>query len=246
MGELAGQGAAGQFAGSTRYTVNGVTYYNTSFNQVDLKFHIHYFPLAFMGLGLAFNSVLFSEYGNEMSRRFQLSVPANPEEKWISKLILSLLIYPIIFLTLYQLFALLTYQWGIARGYDYVKLHLFDPYIWKNLWMYWLWGGFLIGIATYYRKLSIVKIGLFLIGVYFAIGILMNIIVLIIFPDFDMSLMSHYFSPSGYQSYIFSNHHILSEGYMPIEGILGHPLFLTAAAIASLLYSYFKFYQLEG
>ncbi len=51
---------------SRTFNVNEVIYTETiSPFVVDHKFHINYFPLAFLSLGIAVISILFSEYGNK-------------------------------------------------------------------------------------------------------------------------------------------------------------------------------------
>ncbi len=247
LNELLGQGSTfSNFSGRT-YVINGITYFNSSSEAVvSLKYHINYFPMAFYGLGFAVISLLFSEYGDQKSNRFSLSIPASPLEKWLSKLIIAFFIYPLIFLTLYQLFALLTYQWGTMRGFEFVRLHLTDPLIWTYVLRYLLIAAIIMGLATYFKKRGLIKIGLFAVGCYFMLGIILNLMVLVIFPDFDMDLMTNYFSLEGYKNYIGSNRYIFGQGYIGIREILTSQKALIIVALFSMLYSYLNYYELEA
>ena len=59
---------------NTTTMINGVRYTTTSMSQApELKYHIAYFSMAFIGLGIAIISVLFSEYGTANSKIFNIS-----------------------------------------------------------------------------------------------------------------------------------------------------------------------------
>lgn len=228
-------------------TINGVTYTTTSAASApDLKYHIAYFSIAFVMLGLAIISVLFSEYGGVKSRVFNISLPAAPGEKWIAKVLLALVVYPLVFLLIYQLYAQVTYHWGTMRGYDFVRLGLFDPLIWRHVIRYILIGSIVIGLATYYRKLGLVKTGLFGLLGYFLLSMVLSLIAIVVFPEFDTSKMGSFFSLAGYKAYVFGNAHQFTTEYVDFADLLYSPLIWSLLAIASLALSYFKFYELEA
>jgi len=247
INEIIGNGSTSRVINGTTYTANGETF-STSTGQrtIDFKYHIRYFSLAFFGLGLAINSLLFSEYGEEKSKRFHITIPAAPKEKWLAKLIISLLIYPIIFLLLYQLFALMTYQWSSLRGYDMVKLNLLDPLLWRYVGIYILIASILIGIATYFRKRGLLKMSLFMLLSYFGAGVLLSLLALILFPTFESSKMVGYFSLEGYQNFVYANGFIFDKNYIGIREITTHPIFFIVLATISLIFSYMKFSELEA
>ena len=247
INELIGNGNTTRIISGTTYTSNGVTYTTSSgINTINLKYHIEYFSIAFFGLGLAINSLLFSEYGEEKSKRFHITVPASVHEKWLAKLIISLIAYPILFLLLYQFFAQLTYQWSSLRGFDLVKLNLLDPLLWRYVVIYFLAGAFFIGIATYFRQRALLKISLYMIIGYFGVGIVLSLLSLILFPSFDSSKMIGYFSLTGYQNFVYANGFIFNKDYIEIRDIVFHPAFYVILAIVSLGFSYLKFNELEA
>ncbi len=229
----------------TIYSV-GRAFINVPDSYGLLKYHITYFPLALYGIGLLFNSILFSEYGDTMSRRFHLSLPASIPEKWGAKVILSLVVFPLAFLLLYQLYALITYQWGALRGMNYVRLSLLDPLLWHHVGYYLLYGGIFFGLASCFKKYGIVKVVLFFIGIRLATSILMSIIMIILLPDFDTDQLSDFFSLSGYRSFVFDNEHSFKEGFISHNLLLSNPWILGVVAILSLILSYLKYQELEA
>ncbi len=232
---------------NTTTMINGVRYTTTSMSQApELKYHIAYFSMAFIGLGIAIISVLFSEYGTANSKIFNISLPAAPSEKWIAKVILALVVYPILFLLIYQVYAQITYHWGAMRGYDFVRLGLFDPLIWSHVIRYLLIGSIVIGLATYFRKLGLIKTGLFGLLGYFALALVLSVIALVVFPEFDTSEMGAYFSLDGFKNYVFGNEHRFTSEFVDFTDILFSPRILSLLAITSLVLSYFKFYEIEA
>lgn len=228
-------------------TVNGQTFSgNNLSNAPDLKYHISYFSLAFIMLGLSIISILFSEYSSVQSRVFNISLPAAPTEKWIAKVILALVVYPAFFLLTYQLYAQLTYHWGTMRGYDFVRLGLLDPLVWRHVIRYLLIGSVVIGLATYFRKLGLIKTGLFGLLGYLIMSLVLSVISLVVFPEFDTAEMGAYFSIDGYKSYVFSNDHQFNPDFIDFTNILFSTSILGLMAIASLVLSYIKFHELEA
>ena len=100
--------------------------FSTSANYEILKFHFIYFPRALFIVGFIVTSLAFTEYSEESSRRFYLSIPASNFEKWISKTIWYSIVFPISFYLIYQIFTLITYRWGSSAGMEYVKVPFFD------------------------------------------------------------------------------------------------------------------------
>jgi hypothetical protein len=231
----------------TYRTINGVTYTTSRLSsEPDLKYHIAYFSLAFITLGIAIISILFSEYGSVRSKLFNISLPAAPHEKWIAKTILALVVYPVIFLLVYQVYAQVTYHWGTMRGYEFVRLGLLDPLIWRHVIRFVLIGSIVIGLATYFRKLGLIKTGLFGLLGYFTLAIVLSLIALVVYPEFDTSEMRSFFSLTGYKTYVIGNHHQFTADFVDFADVLFSPFTLSIVALASLVLSYFKFYELEA
>ena len=210
------------------------------------KFHIYAFAVAFFGLGLVFNSLLFSEYGEEKSKMFHITIPGALQEKWLSKLIISLIVYPMVFLLLYQLFAILTYQWSSMKGYDIVRLNLLDPLLWRYVSYYILGAATLFGIITYFRMRSLLKTCLFIALSFFGLNIILSLLSLVIYPDLDSSKMLQFYSLDGYEHFVINNGYIFNKDYLGIGTIITHPIFIAILAVISVMLSYLKFYELEA
>jgi len=215
-------------------------------NPMAFKFHIYAFAVALFGLGLVLNSLLFSEYGEEKSKMFHIAIPCAFQEKWLSKLIISLIVYPIVFLLLYQLFAVLTYHWSSKKGFDIVRLNLLDPLLWRYVSYYILGAVTLFGVNTYFRRHTLLKMSVFITLIYFGANVVLNLASLTIYPDFDSSKMVDYFLPGGYENFVMANGYIFDKDYIGIGVILKHPIFITILAVVSIVLSYLKFYELEA
>jgi hypothetical protein len=86
-------------------------------------------------------------------------------------------------------YAQVTYHWGTMRGYEFVRLGLLDPLIWRHVIRFVLIGSIVIGLATYFRKLGLIKTGLFGLLGYFTLAIVLSLIALVVYPEFDTSEM---------------------------------------------------------
>ena len=129
------------------------------------KFHISYFPAALLIGGIIFTSFSFWELTRKPSRQFFLSLPASCLEKWVSKWLLSAIIFPLIWMVLYQFFALYTYSWFRGVGFEMVHLPLTDPWVWKWFFVYLLVQSlFLLG-AVWMPRLSLIKSVLLIAGI---------------------------------------------------------------------------------
>ncbi len=67
-------------------------------------FHLNFFGFAILFIGFMFTSVLFNELNREHERQFYLTLPASNLEKFTTKWIESIILFPIVFVALYALF----------------------------------------------------------------------------------------------------------------------------------------------
>jgi len=67
----------------------------------DLEFHHSFFPLGLFFLGLFFSSRAFDELNNPLEKQTYLNLPASTLEKFTSKWILTVIIFPLAFLVLW-------------------------------------------------------------------------------------------------------------------------------------------------
>ena len=238
------------YSNTTIFSRSGSIFTTSSLAVPFLKYHLEYFPKALFILGFVFTSLTFTEYAAEPSRRFYVSLPSKTWEKWCSKVILTAVVFPVAFLVFYQLFALMTYKNGALQGYEYVKLHFFDPYIWRHIFLYVGMQCFIFMGASYFKKHSFFKVLLVVLATYFALTVLLNFSVLVLFPDLDFEKMGSYINRYSYLSY-------LHEGGLTIEVSVFDmmPSFLTTVpylgwcylmGVMALGISYLRFQELEA
>lgn len=211
-----------------------------------LKYHLEYFPKALFLTGFIITSLLFMEYGEITSRRFHIALPAMTVEKWISKLIISAVLFPILFLTIYQLFALITYQWGNSKGLEYVRLHFFDPYTWYYIRWYVVAQCFVFLGAVVFRKYSFFKLTLSALVLYFILIIVINLSMIILLPDLDIKYMDSYLNRTSHMSYILGNQMYVKQG-LPTELMVTIKyVAIILGALGALFLSYLRFTELEA
>ncbi|PHN06509.1 hypothetical protein [Flavilitoribacter nigricans] len=129
------------------------------------KFHISFFPAYLMVGGLIFTSLVFWELRGSASRQFFLALPATNLEKWMSKWVLSALLFPLILTVVYQLFAQYTYQRFLGMGFEMVHLPLSDPWIWQWFFMYVLVQSIFFLGAVWVPRFSLIRTALMVAGV---------------------------------------------------------------------------------
>ncbi|MDG2449163.1 MAG: hypothetical protein P8M34_05980 [Saprospiraceae bacterium] len=238
---------------SSVVTTNGRTimYFGNGMTipKVDLKFHLDFFPNALLIVGSIITSLSFIEYNSESSRRFHISLPAKSTEKWIVKVMWSLVIFPLLFLLLYHLFALITYSWGTGMGKEYVKISFLDIYIWRYMFLHFVLQSFIIAASSFFRKYAAIKVLLSGLAFYLFTIAMRNILVFSFFPGHDIEKMGGFFSPVGWKSYLLGaqlNASDITLKYPSIfndyfYGILGVSIF-----IGTLYLSYCRFSEYEA
>lgn len=215
----------------------------------ELKFHIQYFPAALFIVGFIVTSISFMEYGDIGSTRFHMTIPAKLGEKWISKLIISTIIFPLFFLCLYQCFAVATYHWGATNGVEYVKLPFFDTLVWQFIGLYMVSQCFVFMFAVIYRKYSFVKLILTYMGLYFLCALVLNLSLIIMLPEMnplDEPYRHNLFDWSNYQGFLNHNVKTLSDTFGPILGYFKSSYFMMLAVVVALLLSFMRFKELEA
>lgn len=226
---------------------------NTSGNQFIpeyLKYHLIYFPKALFFVGFLVTSLSFIEYADERSRRFFIALPASQLEKWLAKVIWTAVLFPLVFFLLYHLFALIIYEWGGYSNREYVRISFFDPFIWRQIFLYSAMQCLVFLGAVFFHRYAFVKILLIGLGVYFFSVIFLNLVVYALFPDFELDKMGGYFNRNGYVSYLLSGdleigkelNEVLPKGVLAIPAIT---LFYLVAAVA-LIVSFIRFKEIEA
>ena len=240
-------------AAAVSTSVTTTTYYSGSsvigntFHK--LKFHIQYFPAALFIVGFIVTSISFMEYGDIRSTRFHMTIPAKLGEKWISKLIITTIIFPLFFLCLYQCFAVATYHWGATNGLEYVKLPFFDPLVWQFVGLYMVSQCFVFLFAVIYRKYSFVKLILTYMGLYFLCALVLNLSLIIMLPEMnvlDEPYNHNLFDWSNYLGFLNHNVKTLSATFSPVLSYFNSSYFMVLAVVVALLLSFMRFKELEA
>jgi len=132
-----------------------------------LKILFYTFTPALLISGFILSSIVYLELGKFSTKQAYLTIPATTFEKWLSKWVISAILFPIAFVLLYQVFAQVCY-WATARlGVELVRVSLFDPLIWKFVGLYILLQSlFLLGSVSMpnyslFKSLAIVLLLLF-------------------------------------------------------------------------------------
>lgn len=141
------------------------------------KFHISFFPISLLLSGFLFTSLSYPELKHAATRTFYLGLPAGNLEKVFSKWLLTAVLFPLVWILVYQLFALYTDHWYRGTGFEMVHLSLFDPWLW--LW----WGVYVLLQSIFFLgtvampRFSLVKT-----------AVILAILVFLLVQLFDFSL----------------------------------------------------------
>lgn len=151
----------------------------------SVKFHFYFFPISLLLGGFIFTSLSFWELKRKDTRQFFLSLPASNLEKGMSKWIVTGLIFPLIWLLAYQLFAVFANTWMINKGFAMVSLPLSDPWVWLWVMAYIsLQSIFFLG-AIVFPRISLVKTVLILLALGFIIRLIFLFTLENLFPLFS-------------------------------------------------------------
>ena len=232
-------------------TSNGRTVFFNSFigsvTNTSSKFHLDYFPNALILVSTILTSLSFSEYSDENNSRFYISLPARTIEKWVVKAFWYILVFPLLFYLLYQLFAQVSYGWDNKNSL--VRVPFLDPYIWRYIFIN-------IGVqitvfvgALFFRKYSAIKFILFAFGLYQILIIIRNLLVANFVSASKSASLGSIFSSSWWKSYLTKEgltspnisfeYPFLFDGFVPIVTGLFLALFMLHAG-------YLRFQEFEA
>lgn len=156
------------------------TFFNSGTSPDIHKFHFKWFPTFLLLLASIITSLSFSEYGDSRSRTFHLSLPSSTTEKWLSKVIISLIISPIVLIALYQAFIWVSSLWPSVDEYYQVPVSVWDPYLRPQIIYAILLQGIVILASIWYKKYSIGKaiIAFICIAFIFNLVLMLSIVLL--------------------------------------------------------------------
>jgi len=233
------------------WSANGITFFRGS--TIDHsgypKFHLDFFPKALMVVCGLFTAMSFSEYSEDRSRRFYLSIPAQNLEKWLTKGVWYIIIFPLCFLVMYQVFAFAISGWSDNMDRNTIGFSMLDPYVWRYM-------IFNIGVqtmiyigATFFKKYSIAKLLLFGLGTYYFLICIRNVLVSTLVNSENVKVPVSIFNPTWWNQYLLKSDLQSSNWWdkfqYSMEG--GTTFFLYAVIGAVLLMtSYWKFKEIEA
>ena len=151
------------------------------------KFHIEFFPWIFIITGFVFASLAFKELGQQKSMAFYLNLPAKTIEKWLSKLIVVVVFYSIIYLVGYSLLGLLFQGLVAGSGIHMLSFSLLDPVIqWSLLYYLVFQSIFFLGSVALPRFSFIKTLVVFLL-VAIVSNYLFQLVASVILPEVSLS-----------------------------------------------------------
>ena len=149
-----------------------------------LMFHFEFFPIALLISGILFTDYVFAGLISRPGRAAYVSLPATNLEKLTAKWLLTALIFPVVFLLFYQVFALFAgrviYQ---SFGWRLVELPLFDAWLWSRVLLYMMVHAFFFLGALTFRRFAAFKTVLALAGLYAVSSFLFSFFVYVFIPE---------------------------------------------------------------
>lgn len=217
---------------------------NSNFSNSTQKFHLIWFPKIFLICCTILTSMAFTEFKDEKSAQFFLSLPAQKSEKWLAKFLLYLILMPIVLVIIYQFFALATYSWDEYQ----VKLKLLDPFLWKHYKIIMLIQCVIFGTSVYFKNHTLYKTILLATAFYIAYNIIQLVSFLILRDDISLvnsrgipglNTLSGLIDQAGYQISTEADMAAISFSIMELS-------YLFPIAIIFLILSYLLFTELES
>ena len=151
------------------------------------KFHIYVFPWALVFTGIIYSSLAFLELSTKETKIFFLTLPATNFEKWLSKWLHTAILFPLVFVLLYQLFILWTYNYLAETGITLVWRSLTDPIVgWSVFYYIVLQSIFFLG-AVSMPKYSFVKTVVVMVLVLLGLNYLYMFIYQWLVPELSLS-----------------------------------------------------------
>ena len=145
---------------------------------------------------------------------------------------------------------MITYKWGSLLGEEYVRISLFDPYIWNQIAFHVGLQGLVFFGASFFHKYSIIKTALISLGLYFFLVVLLNLLMVSFFPDLDIKNLGGYFSRNGYMSFLIGGE--LDIGNSPTNMLpnfiknVPRSVWFYSLSLIALGISYLRFTELEA
>ncbi len=209
------------------------------------KFHLNWLPQVLLYSSSILTSLAFSEYHLKESATFNLAIPATRAEKWSAKAFLFIVVFPVILILFYQVFIWLTTIWTTPDSITQVKVNIFDPYFRSFYKDVILMQCLMLGGAILYKKYSILKIVLLLIGLYMLYNFLTIVSLVIINEDVDLFGQGSVLDLFSLDNTINNSKLRRSNSGGSLMGIPDN-IFMYIVATISILFSYLRFKEIEA
>lgn len=214
-----------------------------NFTNSAEKFHLIWFPRIFIFCVAIITSLSFSEFHDSRSAQFFLTLPASKLEKWLAKVLFYIVLIPISFIILYQLFALATYSWDNYQ----VKFKLTDPFLWKHYKFIILVQCFIFGSSVYFKKNSLYKTILFTAIILITYNLIQLISFLIIRDDIDLFNSNGIPGLNSLQSLIDkAGYQVMTQNPVALSNFNFDIFYIVPLGFIILLLSYILFAELES
>lgn len=214
-------------------------------DSTGFKFHLNWLPQVILYAASILTSLAFSEYHEKESATFNLATPATRLEKWSAKAILFIIIFPVILILLYQVFIWLTNIWGTPDGMTQVRVNIFDPYFYGFYKDTILMQCLIFAGAILYKKYSILKILLLMIGVYMLYNFFTIVSLAIINDKIDLFGEGSVLDLFSLENTITNSKFRINNNESTFMGI-PYQIFMHLMASVCILFSYLRFREIEA
>ncbi len=224
------------------------TFGNSGFSLSDstgFKFHLNWLPQVILYAASILTSLAFSEYHERESATFNLVTPATQIEKWSAKAFLFIIIFPILLIVFYQVFIWFTNIWGTPDGMTQVSVNIFDPYFYGFYKDTILMQCLIFAGAILYKKYSILKILLLLMGLYMLYNFFTIVSLAVINDKIDLFGDGSVLDLFSLEKAITNSKFRINNDESTFMGI-PYQLFMYLMAFISIVFSYLRFKEIEA
>lgn len=214
-------------------------------DSTGFKFHLNWLPQVILYAASILTSLAFSEYQQKESATFNLATPATQLEKWSAKAILFIIIFPTILILLYQAFMWLTNIWGTPDDMTQVRVNIFDPYFYSFYKDTILMQCLIFAGAILYKKYSILKILLLMMGLYMLYNFLSIVSLVIINEDIELFGKGSVLDLFSLDKTLTNSSFRLNSNRDLLMGI-PYQVFMYLMASVCILFSYLRFKEIEA
>lgn len=231
------------FSRGSSLTISTLTPFFTAKSQL---YHLDFMPPLFVTIGVVIISLVFWEYRQGSTSNFHISLPASQNEKWLAKFLFAIVLYPAVFFLAYQIYQSITHSMALSSsGKHITTMGVFDSYRWQQMLLGTLDLMIFFGLASIFRTYGFIKsiivaaIGLNL------IHFIPNLVIGLQHPQMlSRGLFAMLTDTDSYINFRINWSTVISS--YEHNHWLNSGLFTIIPAFISVLFSYFKFKEIEA